>query len=52
MWLRRLPPEPFPDRQYFFNLAEAVMRVDAKLDRVLRELGEDDEEEDGSDADA
>jgi len=37
--------EPPLDRQLLLDLARMLMRLDAKLDRVLRALGEDDGEE-------
>jgi hypothetical protein len=42
---RRSPAEPAPDEQLLRDLVIMVMRIDAKLDRVLRTLGEDDGEE-------
>jgi hypothetical protein len=40
---------PTPDQQILLDLAQMMMRIDAKLDRVLRGLGEDDDGE-GQDA--
>jgi len=44
MW-RRSSPEPTPDERLLRDLAIMLMRIDAKLNRVLRTLGEDDGEE-------
>jgi hypothetical protein len=42
---RRQSPEPTPDQRLLRDLAIMVMRIDAKVDRVLGTLGEDDGEE-------
>ena len=42
---RRSTPEPRPDEELLRDLVIMVMRVDAKVDRVLQALGEDDGEE-------
>ena len=44
MW-RRSSPWPTPDERLLRDLVIMVMRIDAKLNRVLRTLGEDDGEE-------
>jgi hypothetical protein len=44
MW-RRSSPEPTPGERLLRDLVIMVMRIDAKLNRVLRTLGEDDGEE-------
>jgi hypothetical protein len=47
MWKRRKPSPPAPplDKETVDGMIRWLMRMDAKLDRILKEMDLDDEEE-------